>query len=295
MKLSKRLRYSVEYVFLRLGLGAIRLAPLRPAVWGAQTLASLAFALMGSKRRIAIDNILKAGITESPQDARRIAKASFRHFGAMVIESLKAETLVTESNWRDHVDINYAPGTLDVFKAPGLGVVGVTAHFGNWEVAAQCMSFFKPVVAVARRMNNPFTDDLIQNRKNQHRFRIVPKYGSFAKRMVAPIENGEILALLTDQHARKSGIMIDFLGRPAACHTSPARLHLMTEAPIVFAYCVRTGLMTYRLKSIAPIQYAPTGDRDADIRTILETLTAGLEQAIRANPEQYLWAHRRWR
>ncbi|MDA1043908.1 MAG: lysophospholipid acyltransferase family protein [Verrucomicrobia bacterium] len=292
---SKRIRYLVEHVFLKLGLGIIRAAPLKPAVRCAEALGSLTFLLLASKRRVAIANILACDLGASPEEARRIAKASFRHFGAMIIEGLQAETRLTEENWRNTVLVKMPEDTLKTVSEPGLGVIVVTAHFGNWEIAAQCMSFIKPVVAVARHMNNPYTDGLIQNRKNAHRFRIVPKVGSFAKRLITPLENGDILAMLSDQHAHKSGVVVNFLGRAASCHTSPARLHLMTGAPLCFGYCVRLGLMQYRLELLPMIRYRPTGDRDADVSNILKMLTSELETAIRSNPEQYLWAHRRWR
>jgi lauroyl/myristoyl acyltransferase len=53
--------------------------------------------------------------------------------------------------------------------------------------------------------------------------------------------------------------------------------------------------MSYKFKAIAPIIHKSTGNRENDIREILEKLTAELEHAIRQNPEQYLWAHRRWK
>ena len=36
-------------------------------------------------------------------------------------------------------------------------------------------------------------------------------------------------------------------------------------------------------------------DKAADIRHITLDLTQRLEDAIRLNPDQYLWAHRRWK
>jgi lauroyl/myristoyl acyltransferase len=39
----------------------------------------------------------------------------------------------------------------------------------------------------------------------------------------------------------------------------------------------------------------PTGDKEADIRASLEMINRQLEDVIRRYPEQYLWAHRRWR
>ena len=41
--------------------------------------------------------------------------------------------------------------------------------------------------------------------------------------------------------------------------------------------------------------HEPTGDRDADVRAVMEAMNRQLERVIRSYPEQYVWAHRRWR
>jgi KDO2-lipid IV(A) lauroyltransferase len=53
--------------------------------------------------------------------------------------------------------------------------------------------------------------------------------------------------------------------------------------------------MSYQLVMLDPIRIKKSGDRDRDIQLILEKMTRALEDAIRQHPEQYLWAHRRWK
>ena len=65
--------------------------------------------------------------------------------------------------------------------------------------------------------------------------------------------------------------------------------------PICFGYCERLGPMRYRFHAEEPIRHARSGDKQRDVRAILEHLNRRLECAIRAHPEQYMWGHRRWR
>jgi KDO2-lipid IV(A) lauroyltransferase len=53
--------------------------------------------------------------------------------------------------------------------------------------------------------------------------------------------------------------------------------------------------MKFEIKTTGLIDCPPTGDKEGDVRAILERLNAELERVIREAPEQYLWAHRRWR
>jgi KDO2-lipid IV(A) lauroyltransferase len=144
-------------------------------------------------------------------------------------------------------------------------------------------------------MNNPYTDDMIQTRKTGHRFRMIPHHRANGAKLLQVLKHGEILAMLTDQHARKRNMKVNFLGRPAFAHTSLALLHFRSRAPLAAAYCVRTGPMQYRVVCSPLIMREPSGDTDADTRAILDAVNAHFEEGIRRYPEQYLWAHRRWR
>jgi KDO2-lipid IV(A) lauroyltransferase len=51
----------------------------------------------------------------------------------------------------------------------------------------------------------------------------------------------------------------------------------------------------YRLVYTPPIEWTPSGDREADIRHLTQKLTHLIESWVREAPEQWLWIHRRWK
>ena len=289
------LRYLLEYGALRFGLFLLRrLSPPR-AERLAIALADVWYLLNRSRRLVAQANISRAGISTDPAQADRIARASFRHFAILAVDSIKTDDCFTETNWRDSVEMDIHPATLALLENPRQGVILVSGHLGNWEVAAQLLSYIKPVVGVTKKMSNPYTDRLIKERKARNRFRLTPMRDASASRFLTALKDGEMLALLVDQYAKGERLMLDFFGIPASTHPSPAILHLVTRTPICFGYCLRTGPMKFKLKAGAPINFQRTGNREQDVRAILGMLNRELEAAIRASPEQYLWAHRRWR
>jgi len=285
----------VECIGLRAALSLADRLPLRAVTALAGSAGSLWYGLDVARRRTACENIRRSGIAATEAEIRRIARASFRHFGILAVESLKASAAIRADNWRDFVQMDIPKSSFDLLAAPGQGLILVSGHLGNWEVAAQIVSFLKPVVGVTRRMNNPHTEAIIHERKERDRFVLTPKHDADAFRFISALRSGHVLALLIDQHARTRGMMIPFLGTPASAHTSPALLHLVTRAPLCFGYCLRTGPLNYRFVATEPIVVKPTGNREADVRLILERLTRELEAAIRSAPDQYVWAHRRWR
>jgi KDO2-lipid IV(A) lauroyltransferase len=208
---------------------------------------------------------------------------------------MKATDLPDGDGLKDRVELRIHPEAMRLIETPGRGVLIVSGHLGNWEIGSRVAARYKPVAAIARDMKNPRVNELMKRREARRGIRTIPKRGSSAKQLLGSLRRGEMLAILIDQYARDHRMMIPFLGRPAATYVTPAVLHLATGAPIAFAHCVRTGLMRYTLTFDEPIVHPRSGDRRRDTRAILETLNSKLGKAIRAYPEQYLWAHRRWR
>ena len=102
--------------------------------------------------------------------------------------------------------------------------------------------------------------------------------------------------LLVDQDARRHGVFVPFLGAPASTIPTPAELALRTGAAIIPAFSERTGPgFRYVARFGPPVACAASGDHGADVLRITAEINRRLEDAVRAHPEQWLWAHRRWK
>src|SRR5690606_5007859 len=105
---------------------------------------------------------------------------------------------------------------------------------------------------------------------------------------------GRSVAFAADQHAGRSGLWVPFFGRPASTYRGPATLALRTGAAMFLSLPLRMPDGPDEI-TLEPIPVPPTGEMDADVLRLTRTFTSRLEAAVRANPEQYVWQHRRWR
>lgn len=290
-----RLLNLVEYVPLRLAVGIADALPIALSLAGGRLIGRLSWYSLPARRRNAIDNVLNSGIATDRKEAARIAKASFESFGMLAAESLAASRLITPETLDAHVEVAMPEATLRLLEDPKAGVIMASSHLGNWELSGHIISFTKKLVAVARRMNNPYAQAFMLKRNPRRNIEIVSKHSTDRLALLRPLRNGELLGLICDQHASSHGIMADFFGQPAKTVSSPARLHLMTKCPIICGNCIRTGPMRFKLIATEPLSYPDTGERDADILHITTDLNRQIEMLVRQYPEQYLWAHRRWR
>jgi KDO2-lipid IV(A) lauroyltransferase len=286
------LKYLIEYIALR-GLWALLMAlPLSWAFPLGQRLGRLWFRLDRRRRSIAVDNVLRSGLAADRAAAIVLARDSFGHFLGHMIESMR---LPATGPARAGIEYEAPPETLKLLTEPGEPVLLLSGHLGSWETAIRIFPTARGVMVVARRLNNPHVQRFLDRKHFRGNIELIPKQNGLSADVIRHWNQGRILILLMDQHAGRHGIWLDFFGRPAATHTSPARLHLRTGHPIICAAFLRTGPQRYRLVAGPPVRHAPTGDREADTRTILMDATQQIEALIRRYPEQYLWAHRRWR
>jgi KDO2-lipid IV(A) lauroyltransferase len=291
----KRLRHLVEYALVRLMLLLVDLLPLPVCIWLAHRVGDVVYLVLPGRRRIAVDNIVQSGLAADAAAARRLARAVFRQFARVVVTSLKSDRLLRDHAGTSPVEWAVPPAVAALLDDPAAGMILACGHLGSWEIGAQLLSQRKPVLGITRRMNNPYVDRLMNRRKPRHDFELTPKRDANLGRLVAALKEGKVLAIMIDQNARERGMLIDFFGRPTSNHTAIALLHLITKAPICFGACIETGPMRFRFTATGPFRFAPTGDKDADVRRILEHLNGELEAAVRACPDQYMWGHRRWR
>lgn len=278
---------------IALAFALYRLVPARRAYGFGAAIAGALYPFFPKRRKLAIDNILKAHITDDPAEATRIAKTSWCHMLGHICEALKVPSVVTKENWREHLDASEGADELVklLLDSPDEKILLVSAHHGVWEAATNVLSFVRPMIAIARTLNNPY----LARWMKKHHFRgpvtVVDKNHGLNTGVMRQWEREKAaLTILVDQHYTK-GITLDFMGRPAKCFTSASRLALRTKARMVVGTFVRKEPFVYKLVGGNSIQ-VEDGDT---VESLTAKINKGLEACIRAYPGQYLWVHKRWR
>lgn len=263
--------------------------------WG---LGAGAFALFrkNKRARIAIDNVLIAGLAKTRHEAYLIARNSLGHFAGHLCEAVRLTQVVTHANWQKYVELDLSPETQKLIFEAKEPILLATGHLGAWEAGITAITSARPMFAVARLMDNPY----IQKFLERHNFRggatIIPKKQGFkGSAMHRWKETNAALTILFDQFS-SSGAPVPFFGHTVPVYTSPARLHLRTKAPIVVGGFLRVGHLHYKMVTVGdPIRYTEPEDSAAAIKTLTAEFISRLEKVIRMAPEQYLWLHRRFR
>jgi KDO2-lipid IV(A) lauroyltransferase len=185
---------------------------------------------------------------------------------------------------------------VDAAASGDTGVVVLTAHLGNWELAGAALAARGfPIDVVGKGMaNRRFEHDLFALRERLG-MRVI-EMSDAPKGVLRSLGRGRMTALLGDQNAHRYGVFLPFFGRLAATPRGPALFALRTRAPVFVGFALRDadGRGGYTLEAHA-LEYEVSGDLEQDVRRLLAAYHAILESAIRAAPEQYFWQHKRWK
>jgi Kdo2-lipid IVA lauroyltransferase/acyltransferase len=289
-----RWKHHVEYGLLRGSLAVLHHLPFGLALWLARRLGDLAFDVVRLRRRVTLDNLRRVfGDERSERDLARVARTCYRNFAMTAVElGLCAHRPPDELEKRvvvDHAECIAAAA------ADGRGIVYLTAHFGNWELlGARIGRIDRRLHAVAGDQKNLLVDRFLRRLRERLGIGVIPM-ATAARDTLRVLREGGSVALVADQDAGRSGVFVDFLGYPAACHLAPLRFAYRTGAPVIIGFCRRTGPGALRGELHGPILPDLSRPEDEEALRLLRLYNETLERAVRAEPEQWLWMHRRWK
>jgi len=295
-KPRNRLADYCQYLALRLLAMLVHMFDVRTNYRTARWLGELLWRIDRKHRRIATAH-LRLSFPDWPGDRiDRVARKSFHNLAYLALEVLLTPRLVTLNRWRRHIRLReIAPGLRAVIRRDS-GVILVTPHLGNWEIVGYTLAMLGfASVAVARPLDNPYVNDFIMGVRERTGMSVLGKFGA-AGDMSAVLQRRGVLAFVADQDAGRRGVFVDFFGRPASTYRAIGLMALRHEVPILVAYGKRlSDRFEFEIGIARVIHPHEWADKDDELTWITQQFTTALEQVAREAPEQYLWAHRRWK
>ncbi|QOV90768.1 lysophospholipid acyltransferase family protein [Humisphaera borealis] len=293
---TRRFRFLCEYLLVFGWTFGLRLLPRRAALCWGTVLGTGAYFLLRSDRRVAMANLdIVFGDRRSIWFKRELALETFQRIGEVMMGLLWAPRLDRRLVAR-LVDGEAFLQTLRQLDASHRGVVIVTPHYGDWELACIAGGFAGyPMVSVAEPLANERIDRLLTECRTSSGNGIIPPKYALLK-LVRALRSGQRVGLLCDVNGRRGrgGVWNQFFGLAIYNGVAMAELALRTKSAIVFvaAEPLRDGRLHIRSTLLDPVS---TADRADDIRRVTQDVTNLVEEQVRRNPRPWLWTYKRWK
>lgn len=250
------------------------------------------FGPMAPAHRTAVANLAAALPEQTADERATILDRMWNNLGRTFAEYAHFRAFAgfpnarVQMSGREHVEAALAQGK---------GAILVSGHFANWEVmalAAYQAGF--DGCEIYRPANNPIVNWWIVRQRRRWAYPLqVPKTADGTRDLLRTLKAGKSIAMLADQKYRE-GRIIPFFGRDAMTAMGPAVLTMRTGAALIPVTMRRLEGARFAMAFHPPIEVARTGDKDADGAAVLLAVNRFLEEAVRAEPSQWLWPHNRW-
>ena len=279
--------YVIEASLILFLLNILRIFPYRlRVVIGSIVFRFFLSPLIGNKKRIESNvNLVLPNLPES--DKKNLIKNCLHNIGMTMFELLsphdfklagqKANVLGPGSSLLEKARVNSQP------------VILVSGHFGNYDVVrANLISKGYQLGALYRPMNNPYFNKTYVKNISEIGKPLFPRGKKGMAEMMGFLRDGNLIALLIDQHM-STGEPLKFFGKTAFTATSAAKIAIKYNAIFMPFFVVRKGnTSSFDLHFEEPIEHT-------DPVKMTQEFNDRLESRVKANTEQWLWTHKRWK
>lgn len=295
------IRWFAAYTALMIIMIPFALLPPRLSTFCGEKLGTLLYYLLGKWRRKGIQTItsMLPYLQAQPSwDSRLnspdfIIRQVFANIGILVAELSR----LYFGSGKPLIDAVEFRGLENYEKAlsKGCGIIGITAHCGNWELMALALGLrTKPIAVVARTMKKDYFSRILEKIRTRHGNRVIYRDNG-VKEMLLFLKEGGLIGILPDQKVLPPhGILVDFFGRQCWTTVMPVKLALKTGSPILPFFIHREN--GRNIVTIKPeLQLLTVGSVAERILDGSTKMNLAIENHILQYPTQWNWLYRRWK
>ena len=255
----------------------------------------LLFYLIRYRRKVVDQNLHIAFPDMSHTQRKVLARKFYRGFVDTAVETIKALDMPAREFTRrvTMIDGHILTNAMQNRTQP---VIVTTLHMGNWEwmLHAVALHFNTIIDPVYKPLHSEKSERFIQALRDRFGGKSL-KMADTARNVMRQRKRFRLVSMVADQapSGAERAHWIPLFGRVTGFYTGAETLARATNIPLVFAYCrrVRRGYYEVTFRELAP---QPV-ERKAEGTPITETYRDLVEEAVRTQPEDWLWSNRRFK
>jgi len=282
----------VNYILCKIGSFIALHVPLRIAYKIAIFISDLRYIFAREDRQATKENLKAIFPQKTDKEIRRMRIRMFRNFAKYLVDFFRLSKLNTECVKRNIKveNIHY----IDEALAKGKGVIALTAHIGNWELGGAIISLLGyPLWIIALPHRHKKEDIFFNSQRESKGVKIIP-LGRAVRACLNLLKENKVIALAGDRDFNELGAVVDFFGKPTYLPQGPAALALKTGAAIVPGFTFRNKDNSYTLQFEKPVEFTSTGDKNEDLKMLINRCKNIIEGYIQKYPDQWFMFRRFW-
>jgi len=279
--------YYLIYGFIFL----LSLLPLRVLYLLSDLIAFLLFRFFGYRRKVIEGNLAIAFPEKTIPERKAIAKKFHRNFTDSFMETIKCFS-VSKGFYDKHCKTDFS--IFDQLATENKSCQMHACHQFNWEWISLYWSihFKQPLAVVYMPLSNKPLDRLFYKLRTKYGAVFLPAT-DIRKAIIAWRRKTHCMVLIADQKPASAGsnYWLNFFNKPTPFVTGPEKNAILKKCPVVFGRAVKTGRGKYDT-SLTLVCKDASLLKPGELTVLYRNY---IEEAIRAQPEMYLWSHNRYK
>ncbi|HDY82080.1 MAG TPA: lipid A biosynthesis (KDO)2-(lauroyl)-lipid IVA acyltransferase [Halieaceae bacterium] len=253
----------------------------------------LLYYVAGYRKAVVRENLGKAFPEKNEKEITVLAKKFYLQLAQVALEIVKARRM-NKADFRQRVKIVNPELMQRCSNDYQDSVILLTIHQGNWEwmLHGVTCAMNIPIDPVYKPLHNKTVDRLIFDIRSQFGSRPL-SMARATRDILRHRREFRVFVMVADQSPvrRERSYWTEFMNQQAAVYTGAETIAKMTQFPVLFAQCRRRSRGHYELEfhELARPPY------DKDSHAITDSYVRMAEQAIRSEPQSWLWSNRRWK
>jgi Kdo2-lipid IVA lauroyltransferase/acyltransferase len=274
-------------LFIRL----ISTLPLTVLYYLSEVIYFFLYHLAAYRKKVVKENLTNSFPDKTPAEIHQIAKNYYRHLAQIIVEIIKTSNISPEE-LKQRIEATGMELLIDEASDGNTSLV-LSSHQGNWEwILAYCgLNVSLPVDVVYQEIKHKGFNRFFLNLRS--RFGAMPiEKKSLVKEVVKRKNILRYIAILSDQTPRfvDKAYWKTFLNQDTPFFDGPFKIAKMMQLPVYYISMHRLKTGKYKL-TIKPLDKPPYLSENE----IIDKYIAHLEEDIKAQPETWLWSHKRWK
>lgn len=298
--LSEEIRYFCEYIystvsfyFLAPFLYLLSLLPFPILYFLSDILYIILYHLIGYRKKVVVQNLRNSFPDKSDKEIKKITKAFYHNFCDLLLETFKILT-ISRKNMLKHFEMDRATQQLFTLLAEEKkSAILVLGHLGNWEWAGHTFSLLcpQPLYIIYHKLTNKHFDKLIYKMRSRFGSRLI-EMNDTLRAMIGNKHEVNATVFVSDQTAQpKNAYWTTFLNQDTPVFWGAEKIARKLNYPVIYMSIKKQKRGFYKMFGEMLVE-EPLATKEGEIT---ELHTRRLEKDILANPEAWLWTHRRWK
>ena len=253
----------------------------------------LIYYVLGYRKEVVATNLRNAFPNETDKELHKLRKDFYHYLCDLFLETFKTLTLSRKAMIKH---CGFSPEALQVFDKyakANKSVILVMGHIGNWEWAGNSYTILckSQLYVIYHPLRDKNFNQLIINMRTRFGTKLITMRDTF-REMVSKKSEVNVTAFIADQTPPPEGAYwTNFLNQDTPIFQGTEKIARKLNYPVVYALVKRIKRGHYMIYAETLVEEsAKTGEGE-----ISELHTRRLEKDIIAQPETWLWSHRRWK